>query len=81
LYLIESLAQRRYIKTEKDREEWEMKNNPEGEIEEMIELYMGKEFTREDATVIITTMAKNNKFFVDHMMVYGCTSLSSIPIP
>lgn len=62
-------AENRYIKTEKKREEWEMKNNPEGEIQEMIELYEGKGFSTEDATTIISTMANNYEFFVNHMMV------------
>ena len=46
-----------------------MKNSPAGEIDEMIELYEEKGFNKEDATTIINTMAKNKKFFVDHMMV------------
>jgi len=62
-------AENRYIKQERSREQWEMENSPQGEIEEMIELYEGKGFSKEDAKTIIETMAKNEKFFVDHMMV------------
>lgn len=54
----------RYIKQERSREQWEMENSPQGEIEEMIELYEGKGFSKEDAKTIIETMAKNEKFFV-----------------
>ena len=46
-----------------------MENNPEGEISEMVDLYMEKGVSKEDATTIITTMAKYKDFFVDHMMV------------
>ena len=46
-----------------------MENNPQGEIDEMIEIYEGKGFSKEDATVIISTMAKNTDFFIDHMCV------------
>ena len=41
-----------------------MENSPQGEIEEMIELYEEKGFSKEDAKTIIETMAKNEKFFV-----------------
>ena len=54
---------------ERAREQWELESFAEGEIEEMVELYEEKGFAREDAEVIIRTMAKNEKFFVDHMMV------------
>jgi hypothetical protein len=34
----------------------------------MIEIYMGKGLSKEDATSVITTMAKYKDFFVDVMM-------------
>jgi len=54
----------RYIKQERSGEKWEMENSPQGEIKEMMELYEGKGFSKEDAKTIIETMAKNEKFFV-----------------
>jgi hypothetical protein len=47
----------------------ETNNFLEGEKQEMIEIYMGKGLSEEDATNIITTMAKYKDFFVDHMLV------------
>jgi len=62
-------AENKHIMQERAREQWELESFAEGEIEEMVELYEEKGFAREDAEVIIRTMAKNEKFFVDHMMV------------
>lgn len=45
-----------------------MENYPEGELAEMVELYMEKGVAREDATSILRTMMKYPDFFVDHMM-------------
>ena len=41
----------------------------EGEKQEMVEIYMERGLSEEDATTIINTMAKYKEFFVDHMMV------------
>jgi hypothetical protein len=62
-------AEKKYILSERGREAWEMKNNPTGEIEEMIELYQTKGFDLEHATTIVTAMSTNKEFFIDHMMV------------
>ena len=61
-------AEQDYVKKEFERENWEMENAPEGEKHEMIELYEQQGYSKEDATTIITTMAKNPEFFVKHMM-------------
>ena len=57
-----------YILMEKAREKWELENHPEGEIEEMIDLYVGKGMSKEDATECINRMAKYPEFFVNVMM-------------
>jgi DNA damage-binding protein 1 len=64
-----SKAELQYELAERKREYWEMENYPEGELREMIEIYMSKGFSEEDAENIVRTMAKNKDFFVDHMMV------------
>jgi len=64
-----SQAENDLISSELDREKWEMENNLQGEIDEMVELYMDKGIQREDALNIIQTMAKYPQFFLDHMMV------------
>jgi len=55
-------------KKERKREEWEVKNFVEGEIEEMVELYVKKGVPEEDARKIMTIFAKDTKIFVDIMM-------------
>jgi hypothetical protein len=54
---------------EKRREEWEVENYIEGEKKEMVELYVGKGMSEDDATTVIDVMAKYPKIFVDTM--YG----------
>jgi len=66
---LSSKAEQEFIKAERTREEWEMENHPEGEKQEMIELYNSKGYSIEDATQIVTLMLKNEKAFVDTMMV------------
>ncbi len=62
-------AELKFVRSERDREMWEMENYEEGEIAEMVELYKEKGVEEEDARLILTTMAKYKDFFVDHMMV------------
>ena len=51
-------SENEYILMEKAREKWELDNNPKGEIEEMIDLYVNKGMSKEDATECINRMAK-----------------------
>ena len=63
-------SENQYIRGEKKREQWEMENNPEGEVQEMIEIFTdSKKMEEEDATEIIKTYAKYEDEFVDFMMV------------
>jgi len=67
---LSSKANNEWILNERRREEWEMENYREGEIQEMIDIYMNRgNMTQEDATSVITTVAKYKDFFVDLMMV------------
>lgn len=63
-------AEHLYIRGERKREEWEYDNYPEGEKEEMIQIYQEKGFSREEATKVITIMSKPQykSYFIDHMM-------------
>jgi VIT1/CCC1 family predicted Fe2+/Mn2+ transporter len=65
---LSSKAENEWILSERDREEWEMENYPQGEAQEMIDLYVEGGMSREDAELCITTMAKYKDFFVNHMM-------------
>jgi len=58
-----------FATSERVREEWEFKNYQEGEIGEMIGIYEKKGIERKDAEIMLRTMAKYPKFFIDHMMV------------
>mmetsp|Transcript_23661 Transcript_23661/g.65688 ORF Transcript_23661/g.65688 Transcript_23661/m.65688 type:complete len:304 (-) Transcript_23661:53-964(-) len=65
---LSSKANNEWILSERKREEWEMENYREGEIQEMIDIYIEKGLSPEDAKVVIETMAKYEDFFVDTMM-------------
>lgn len=58
-----------WAKKERKREAWEFEHVRAAEIEEMVEIYVEKGFEREDARNILELMAKNDDFFVDHMMI------------
>lgn len=54
---------------ERKREEWEFENYPEGEKQEMVDLYVQKGMTEEDAWLVVETFSKYPRVFVDLMMV------------
>ena len=66
---LSSQAEVDYTKAEHTREKWELENYPEGEKREMVELYMKRGMTEEDAVSVIDVMAKYKNFFLDVMMV------------
>jgi len=55
-------------KTERKREEWEVDNYVEGEIEEMVQLYVKKGVPEETARKIMRILSKHKTAFVDIMM-------------
>mmetsp|Transcript_11651 Transcript_11651/g.24563 ORF Transcript_11651/g.24563 Transcript_11651/m.24563 type:complete len:279 (-) Transcript_11651:2657-3493(-) len=65
---LSSKAENEWILSERRRENWEMENYPEGEIKEMIDIYVDRGMKHEDAKLVIETMAKYKDFFVDIMM-------------
>lgn len=65
---LSSKAENEWILSERRRENWEMENYPQGEIREMIDIYVERGMSLEDATSVIQTMAKYKDFFVDIMM-------------
>lgn len=62
-------ANREYIEKERKREEWEVENVPEGEIEEVREIYRQKGFKGEDLEKAVKVITSDKKIWVDTMMV------------
>ncbi|TMW66826.1 hypothetical protein Poli38472_011942 [Pythium oligandrum] len=67
--MLSSQAEADLVNHERKREVWEFENYPEGEMEEMIELYEKKGISTEDATLVVHTLAKYKEAFIDIMMV------------
>lgn len=65
---LSSKANNEWILSEKKREEWELENYRDGEIQEMVDIYVSKGMNLDDAKICIETMAKYDDFFVDVMM-------------
>ena len=73
---VSSKADRDVALREEAREKWEVENNSEGEIYEMVAIYESKGVSRPDAMLIATTMSKYPKFWVEHMML---TEIGMLP--
>lgn len=67
-YLSES-AEIQYIRSERERERWEIENTPEMELNEMVQIYKNKGVTDDDAANMMITMMKYPELFLDHMMI------------
>ncbi|CAI5746801.1 unnamed protein product [Peronospora destructor] len=67
--MLSSQAEADLATHERCREVWEFENFPEGEIEEMVELYEKKGVSTEDAMLVVHTLAKYKEAFIDIMMV------------
>lgn len=65
---LSSKAEHDYVRSEYSREAWEYDNFRDGEIDEMVKLYVEKGVEEKDAIAILTTMAKYKDVFVEHMM-------------
>lgn len=66
---LEKKAEKTVFEQEYKREKWECDNYLEGEQKEMVELYVSKGMTQADAETVIKLLSKNEKMFVDIMMV------------
>ena len=73
---VSCLAENEVAESERLRETWEVENYPEGEIREMIEIYVRKGVGFEDAEVVARTLAKYKTFWVEHMLL---TEIGIIP--
>src|SRR3989344_265179 len=61
-------TQVQYIAKERKREEWEIKNTPQGEIEEVRQIYKRKGFKGKDLERAVQIITSNKKVWVDTMM-------------
>jgi hypothetical protein len=59
-----------FTEFEKQREKWEVENFPEGEIQEMLQIYTGYGLSENDAMKVAQTLAKYPEFWVDHMLLH-----------
>ncbi len=62
-------SEQEYHRAERRREEWEVEHYPEGEQREMVELYVAKGMSDEDARTVVDIFARHQKAWVDIMMV------------
>lgn len=70
---ISTFSYHEHVSHERQRECWEFENFPEGEIEEMVDLYEEKGLPRHKAKVVVETMAKYKDFFIDIMVAEELT--------
>ena len=61
-------AEKEYQQIERERETWEVDNHPEGEKQEMIEIYMSKGMIEEDAYDMVEILSRNKETWIDVMM-------------
>ena len=71
---ISEQAEQSHVRGELAREQWELENFPQGEVDEMVALYTEKGFSKEEAAKIIGIMTKKPayyRYFVEHMVRAG----------
>lgn len=61
-------SQNEYYEIERKRESWELKNHPEGEEKEMLEIYKKKGLNKKDSKALVNILKRNKKFWIDTMM-------------
>ena len=62
---LSSRSYNNYVRKEHERERWELQNFPEGEIAEMVQLFVERGMSQPDAQIVIERMAKYPEFFVN----------------
>lgn len=67
---ISSKAEREIALREKAREHWEVEVYPEGEVSEMVDIYIRKGIEQSDAQTVARILSKYRDFWVEHMMLH-----------
>lgn len=67
--MVSGYAEIDFLRSERQREEWEVEHAVEHEKREMIDLYTAKGMAVEDAVTVVDIISKDPKIFVDIMMV------------
>lgn len=62
-------AENEYNQAERARETWEVHNYPDGEKKELVELYTEKGLPEPDAEQVVDILSRNEKVWIDVMMV------------
>lgn len=65
---IGSKSEQEYYETEYEREKWETENIPEGEREELREIYAAKGLKGKELDNLVTALTKDQKIWVETMM-------------
>ena len=73
---VSAKADRDVALREEAREKWEVENNAEGEVYEMIQIYESKGLSRDDATIVARILSQYPKFWIEHMML---TEIGMLP--
>lgn len=71
-----------FVKKEREREEWEVEHFPNGEIEEIREIYAKKGFKGKRLDTVVKAITSNKKLWVDTMLIeeLGLTSETKNPV-
>ncbi len=71
-----------YIQRERERERWEIENVPEGEVEEIREIYKKKGFKGKDLEKVVEVITSDKDVWLDTMMMQelGLTDADKTPI-
>lgn len=74
-------SEQQFHRAERAREEWEVEKYPEGEKNEMIDIYKKKGYSAEDASSLVNVLFKNTRHFIDDMMIWELGILDSDESP
>lgn len=66
---LSSKSEAEYQAAEREREAWEVKHFPDGEKQELREIYQARGMTAQDAAAVVDIIAKDEQAWIDIMMI------------